>query len=77
MTTTSCTVPFGTSDKEITGEPTSHHATIPYAAAQFTTIDLPAYAEQALAGSGTFALAYGAKEVTDPRTELGLRADKS
>ncbi|OKO70747.1 hypothetical protein AC629_40005 [Bradyrhizobium sp. NAS80.1] len=49
----------------------------PYAAAQFTTFDLTAYAEQALAGAGTFALAYGAKSVTDTRSELGLRADKS
>jgi autotransporter-associated beta strand protein/T5SS/PEP-CTERM-associated repeat protein len=49
----------------------------PYAAAQFTTFDLPAYAEQVLAGAGTFALAYGAKDVTDTRSELGVRADKS
>ena len=34
----------------------------PYAAAQFTTFDLPAYAEQALVGANTFALAYGAKD---------------
>ena len=37
----------------------------PYAAAQFTTFDLPAYAENALVGTNTFALAYGAKRVTD------------
>ena len=49
----------------------------PYAAAQFTTFDLPAYAEQALVGSNAFALAYNAKDVTDTRSELGLRADKS
>jgi uncharacterized protein with beta-barrel porin domain len=49
----------------------------PYAAAQFTTFDLPAYAEQALVGSNTFALAYGAKSVTDTRSELGIRTDKS
>jgi uncharacterized protein with beta-barrel porin domain len=49
----------------------------PYAAAQFTTFDLPAYAEQALVGSNTFAQAFGAKSVTDPRSELGLRTDKS
>ncbi|OKO79105.1 hypothetical protein AC630_18050 [Bradyrhizobium sp. AS23.2] len=49
----------------------------PYAAGQFTTFDLPAYAEQALAGASTFALAYGAKSVTDTRSELGLRTDKS
>ena len=49
----------------------------PYAAAQFTTFDLPAYAEQALVGSNAFALAYNAKDVTDTRSELGIRADKS
>jgi uncharacterized protein with beta-barrel porin domain len=49
----------------------------PYAAAQFTTFDLPGYSEQALVGSNAFALAYGAKDVTDTRSELGLRADKS
>ena len=41
--------------------------------AQFTTFDLPAYAEQAIAGANTFALAYGAKSVTATRSELGLR----
>jgi uncharacterized protein with beta-barrel porin domain len=49
----------------------------PYAAGQFTTFDLPAYAEQAIVGTNTFALAYGAKSVTDSRSELGLRTDKS
>ena len=49
----------------------------PYAAAQFTTFDLPAYAEQVVSGANTFALAYGAKSVTDTRAELGLRTDKS
>ena len=49
----------------------------PYAAAQLTTFDLPAYAEQALTGTSNFALAYGAKDVTDPRSELGFRTDKS
>jgi uncharacterized protein with beta-barrel porin domain len=49
----------------------------PYAAAQFTTFDLPAYAEQAIAGSNAFALAYSAKDVTDSRSELGIRTDKS
>jgi uncharacterized protein with beta-barrel porin domain len=49
----------------------------PYAAAQFTTFDLPAYAEQALVGANTFALAYGAKDVTASRSELGIRTDKS
>ena len=27
-------------------------------------------------GAGNFALAYGAKDVTDARTELGIRTDK-
>jgi uncharacterized protein with beta-barrel porin domain len=49
----------------------------PYAATQFTTFDLPAYAESALSGASTFALAYNAKDVTDTRSELGLRTDKS
>jgi uncharacterized protein with beta-barrel porin domain len=49
----------------------------PYAAGQFTTFDLPAYAESALAGTNAFALSYGAKSVTDPRSELGIRTDKS
>jgi uncharacterized protein with beta-barrel porin domain len=49
----------------------------PYAAGQFTTFDLPSYAESALAGSSTFALAYNAKDVTDSRSELGVRTDKS
>jgi T5SS/PEP-CTERM-associated repeat protein/autotransporter-associated beta strand protein len=49
----------------------------PYAAGQFTTFDLPAYAEQVLSGTNTFALAYGSKSVTDTRSELGLRTDQS
>jgi uncharacterized protein with beta-barrel porin domain len=49
----------------------------PYAAGQFTTFDLPAYAEQAVTGANTFALAYASKSVTDTRSELGLRSDKS
>ena len=49
----------------------------PYAAAQFVTFDLPAYAESALSGASTFALAYNAKNVTDTRSELGIRTDKS
>ena len=49
----------------------------PYAAAQFVTFDLPGYAEQAMAGTNNFALAYGAKDVTDVRSELGFRTDKS
>jgi uncharacterized protein with beta-barrel porin domain len=49
----------------------------PYAAGQFTTFDLPAYAEQAIVGSNVFALGYAAKSVTATRSELGLRTDKS
>ena len=49
----------------------------PYLAAQFTTFDLPAYAESVLSGANIFALGYGAKDVTDTRSELGIRADKS
>jgi len=49
----------------------------PYAAGQFTTYSLPAYAEQVLSGAGTFALNYAAKDVTASRTELGVRTDKS
>ncbi|MES5486749.1 autotransporter domain-containing protein [Bradyrhizobium sp. INPA03-11B] len=49
----------------------------PYAAGQFTTFDLPGHAEQAVVGSSAFALAYAAKSVTDVRSELGLRTDKS
>jgi autotransporter-associated beta strand protein len=49
----------------------------PYAAGQFTTFFLPSYAEQALVGTNMFALAYGSQTVTDTRTELGLRTDKS
>jgi len=49
----------------------------PYAAGQFTTFDLPAYAERAIVGANTFALTYGAKSVTASRSELGIRTDKS
>jgi uncharacterized protein with beta-barrel porin domain len=49
----------------------------PYAAGQFTTFDLPAYAEQARSGTDTFALSYGAKSVTASRSELGVRTDRS
>jgi uncharacterized protein with beta-barrel porin domain len=49
----------------------------PYAAGQFTTFDLPAYAESVVTGTPAFALAYAAKSVTDTRSELGFRTDKS
>jgi uncharacterized protein with beta-barrel porin domain len=48
-----------------------------YAAAQFTTFELPAYAESVVSGANTFALAYGARSVTATRSEIGLRTDKS
>ena len=49
----------------------------PYAAGQFTTFFLPAYAEQMTVGGDPFALAYGSRNVTDTRTELGFRTDRS
>ena len=49
----------------------------PYAAGQFTTFSLPAYTEQVVAGAGNFALNYTGKDVTDSRSELGVRTDKS
>ena len=49
----------------------------PYAAAQVISFRLPAYAEQTLAGTGLFALNYGAETTTSTRTELGLRGDRS
>jgi autotransporter-associated beta strand protein len=49
----------------------------PYAAGQFTTYSLPAYAEQALVGTNAFALNYAARDVTASRTELGVRSDRS
>jgi len=49
----------------------------PYAAGQFTTFVLPAYAESVVSGAGTFALGYGSKSVTNSRSELGIRSDKS
>jgi uncharacterized protein with beta-barrel porin domain len=49
----------------------------PYAAGQFTTFDLPAYAEQAITGGNMFALNYASKDVTASRSEFGLRSDKS
>jgi uncharacterized protein with beta-barrel porin domain len=49
----------------------------PYAAGQFTTFELPNYAEAAVSGAETFALAYAGKTVTATRSELGLRSDKS
>ncbi len=49
----------------------------PYAAGQFTSFDLPSYMEQAVVGSNQFALVYNSKSVTDTRSELGVRTDKS
>ena len=52
-------------------------AITPYAAGQFTTFNLPAYTEAAVIGSDAFALRYGARDVTAPRSELGFRTDRS
>jgi autotransporter-associated beta strand protein len=49
----------------------------PYAAAQVIATRLPGYAETVVSGANAFALSYLAKNVTAPRTELGLRSDKS
>ncbi|MET0721472.1 MAG: autotransporter outer membrane beta-barrel domain-containing protein, partial [Tardiphaga sp.] len=48
----------------------------PYAAAQVTAFELPAYAESAT-GVNPFALSYAGKTVTATRSELGLRSDRS
>lgn len=52
-------------------------ALTPYAAGQATTLFLPGFSEQAVTGTNTFALAYGGKDVTASRSELGLRGDRS
>lgn len=49
----------------------------PYAAAQVTSLWLPSYSERVMSGTNTFALSYASKDVTNTRTELGLRTDKS
>jgi autotransporter-associated beta strand protein len=49
----------------------------PYVAGQFTSFFLPSYAEQMIVGTDPFALAYGSRTVTDTRTELGIRTDRS
>lgn len=49
----------------------------PYVAGQFTTFELPAYAESVVSGANTFALGYASKSVTATRSEFGLRTDKS
>ncbi|MFB9263711.1 autotransporter-associated beta strand repeat-containing protein [Bradyrhizobium erythrophlei] len=49
----------------------------PYAAGQFVTLDLPAYAEGVLAGDNIFALNYASRNETASLSELGLRTDKS
>lgn len=49
----------------------------PYAAAQVTDFNLPNYSEISLNGGGLFALNYAAQSLTDTRSELGLRTDKS
>ena len=42
----------------------------PYAAGQFTTFDLPAYAEQVVSGANTFALAYASRASPRPAANL-------
>jgi uncharacterized protein with beta-barrel porin domain len=49
----------------------------PYAAAQFTTVALPAYAESVVSGTAAFALSYSGRNVTDSRTEIGFRSDET
>ena len=49
----------------------------PYAAAQVTNFNLPNYSEVSLNGGGLFGLNYASQSLTDTRSELGLRADKS
>jgi autotransporter-associated beta strand protein len=49
----------------------------PYAAVDVTAIALPGYGETATAGTNAFALTYASKTVTDTRSELGVRSDKS
>lgn len=49
----------------------------PYAAAQVTNFNLPNYSELSLNGGGLFALNYASQSLTDTRSELGLRTDKS
>lgn len=49
----------------------------PYAAARVTNFNLPNYSEASLNGGGLFALNYAAQSLTDTRSELGLRTDKS
>ncbi|MFL6820432.1 MAG: autotransporter domain-containing protein [Bradyrhizobium sp.] len=49
----------------------------PYAAGQFTLLSLPGYAESVVSGVDSFALSYNSKTTTAPRSELGLRTDKS
>jgi outer membrane autotransporter protein len=49
----------------------------PYAAAQVTNFNLPNYSEISLNGGGLFGLNYASQSLTDTRSELGLRTDKS
>jgi autotransporter-associated beta strand protein len=49
----------------------------PYAAAQVTNFNLPNYSEVSLNGGGLFALNYASQSLTDTRSELGVRTDKS
>jgi len=55
--------------------PDTGFGVIPYAALQVTSFLLPSYAERVAAGSGQFALAYGAQTTTNLRSELGARLE--
>ena len=49
----------------------------PYAAAQVMNFNLPNYSEVSVNGGGLFGPNYASQSLTDTRSELGLRADKS
>jgi uncharacterized protein with beta-barrel porin domain len=50
---------------------------IPYAAFAGESFESPAYAENAVSGASTFALAYGAQTTGLGRSELGARLDRN
>ena len=68
---------FGPRSKAAIVSSTPWMGVTPYAAAQFTTFDLPAYAEQAIVGTNTLRWPTAPRDVTDTRSELGIRTDKS
>jgi len=56
---------------------TPYGAISPYAALQVTSLFLPSYGETSSTGSPLFVLDYASQTVTDPRSEIGVRVDKS